>query len=147
MFRATGTTIRNSLFQGNYEDHIHMPTSAASVLNNDVYNATRLGIVIIQESASSVSVDNVLKDNTVAGSGSDGIQAQGDDNLIQANRVWNNGDYGIHLCRPASSPLCVAPGTGATASGNVVQANQLRDNALGALADFGEDNLLRVQAN
>jgi len=147
VFRATGTTVRNSLFQGNYEDHIHLPTSAATVLNNDVYNATRLGIVIIQESASSVSVDNVLKDNTVAGSGSDGIQVQGDDNLIQANRVWNNGDYGIHLCGPASSPLCVAPGTGATASGNVVQANQLRDNALGALADFGEDNLLRVQAN
>lgn len=145
VFRATGTTVRNSLFQGNYEDHIHLPTSAATVLNNDVYNATRLGIVIIQESAGSLSVDNVIKANSVAGSGSDGIQIQGDDNLIQANRVWNSGGYGIHLCGSASSPPCVAPGTGATASDNLVQANQLRNNVLGAIADFGEDNLVQLQ--
>jgi hypothetical protein len=140
VFQATGTTVRNSLFQGNYEDHIHLPASATTVLNNQVHGATRLGIVIIQETAESLSVANVLTGNTVSGSGSDGIQVQGDDNLVQANRIWNNGGYGIHLCGTESAPACVVPGTGATASGNVVRANQLDGNALGALGDFGEAN-------
>lgn len=146
VFQATGTTVRNSLFQGNYEDHIHLPTSATVVLNNEVSGATRLGIVIIQETAESLSVANVIIGNRVSGSGSDGIQVQGDENLVQANRIWNNGGYGIHLCGAESAPACVAPGAGATASGNVVRANQLDANTLGAIGDFGEANELQGQA-
>ncbi|MDT8304357.1 MAG: right-handed parallel beta-helix repeat-containing protein, partial [Anaerolineae bacterium] len=95
------------------------------------------------ETAESLSVANVLTGNTVSGSGSDGIQVQGDDNLVQANRIWNNGGYGIHLCSTESAPACVAPGTGATASGNTVRANQLDGNAMGAIGDFGEANELQ----
>lgn len=146
VFQATGTTVRNSRFEGNYEDHIHVPASATVVLNNEVTGATRLGIVIIQETAESLSVGNVLIGNTVSGSGSDGIQVQGDDNLVQANRIWNNGGYGIHLCGAGPALACVAPGTGATASGNTVRANQLDGNALGATGDFGEANIIQGQS-
>jgi hypothetical protein len=143
VFRATGTVIKNSTFQGNYEDHIHLPASETTVLNNRVESATRLGIVVIQESETSLSVQNIIKSNTVSGSAGDGIQIQGDYNLAQANRLWNNGGYGIHLCGPDSDHPCAAPGTDAVAEGNMVRANQFNGNDLGAVDDGGVNNLVQ----
>ena len=89
VFQATGTTVRNSLFRGNYEDHIHLPASATVVLNNEVSGATHLGIAIIQETAGSLSVANVLIGNRVSASG----------NVVRANHLDGNalgaiGDFG-----------------------------------------------------
>lgn len=143
VFRATGTSVQHNELSGNFEDHIHLPTSSTEVLNNSVTGATRLGIVVIQESPDSLSVQNSIEANTVTLSGGDGIQIQGDDNLVQANRVFENGGFGVHLCGPASTPPCVAPGANATASGNVVKANMVEDNALGDVTDNGEGNVVR----
>lgn len=115
VFRARGTVISNNKFRGNYEDHIHLPTSATKVVNNSVEDATRLGIVVIQESATSLSEDNMISLNEVEGSASDGIQIQGDNNVVMANEVEENGGAGIKLCGPSSSPVCVAPGSATTA--------------------------------
>jgi len=141
--RATGMEIRSSEFAGNYQDHVHLPTSQAQVIDNVLRGATRLGIVIIQETPDTLATENILRGNRVTGSGGDGIQIQGDDNVVQANRADSNGGYGILLCGPGATPPCVAPGGTAIASGNVVIGNRARNNGLGAIGDFGSDNLVR----
>ncbi len=142
VFRATGVVIDKNSFSGNYQDHIHLPTSASETIKNDVSGATRLGIVIIQEppATNQLSVDNVILGNTVTGSTSDGIQIQGDDNSVVKNNVSNNDGAGIRLCGPSSSPLCVAPGATASADGNSVTKNTGNNNAGGDIPDFGMDN-------
>ena len=140
VFRATGSEFRYNMFSGNYEDHIHLPTSASTVVSNFVLDATRLGIVVIQESATSLSVDNVIRNNAVLRSGSDGIQVQGDNSIVKRNLVISNGGFGIHLCGAASSPACVPPGSAAEASNNLVKQNVLHLNALGNITDSGIDN-------
>lgn len=142
VFRAKGTVISNNKFRGNYEDHIHLPTSATKVMNNSVEDATRLGIVVIQESPTSMSVDNMITHNEVEGSAGDGIQIQGDNNIVMGNEVEENGGAGIKLCGPSSSPVCVAPGSTTTASGNVVKNNEVEDNAGGAIIDDGVDSIV-----
>ncbi|MBC8228557.1 right-handed parallel beta-helix repeat-containing protein, partial [bacterium] len=146
VFRAGGTVVENNSFQGNYEDHIHLPTSSALILNNSVIDATRIGIVVIQESPTSLSIENVIQSNTVIQSGSDGIQIQGDDNLVLANRVSESGGAGIKLCGPGSELACVAPGSTATASYNLVKANQLKDNQAGNIVDGGTNNIIKQVA-
>ena len=140
VFRATGTTIANSDYRGNYEDHIHLPTSQTLVKGNEIDGATRLGIVVIQENETSLSTDNIIVGNEVEDSGSDGIQIQGDNNIVKNNEVEDNGGYGIHLCGPTSSPACVAPGQIASADNNVVSGNDTEDNELGDVADNGVNN-------
>lgn len=144
VFRAKDVEIKNNLIQGNYEDHIHLPTSNTLVNNNTVIGATRLGIVVIQETETSDSTNNIIKANRVSDSGSDGIQIQGDLNLIQANKLKNNAGVGIHLCGPCSGPIpvCVPPGQNAVASENVVKGNSFSNNALGDIVDCGEDNMV-----
>ncbi len=103
-------------------------------------------IVVIQEALESLNVDNVIQANTVTGSGSDGIQIQGDRNLVRANRVTESGSYGIHLCGPDARPTCVSPGTDAVAENNVVTANQFQDNASGAIVNGGAGNIVNQPA-
>ena len=140
VFRATGIEISKNKFEGNYEDHIHLPTSGTEVLKNEVEDATRLGIVVIQETNTSLSVDNVIQSNEVENSGSDGIQIQGDNNIVMKNESEENGGAGIRLCGPASVPACVAPGGLADAAENVVTFNEVEDNASGGVLDFGTNN-------
>ena len=142
VFRATGIEISKNEFSGNYEDHIHLPTSASLVEKNEIEGATRIGIVVIQESETSLSVNNVIRANEVEKSVSDGIQIQGDNNLVSRNEVEENGGIGIHLCGPTASPACVAPGGSATASNNLVKKNDLEDNADGNIIDDGSGNIL-----
>jgi len=141
--RTTGTTILGNTLSGNYQDHIHFPTSGSTILNNDVLDATRIGITIIQENDTTLSIDNIIQANKVNNSGSDGIQIQGDNNTVLANKVLNSGGYGIHLCGASSIPSCVPPGHTATASNNIVKANNLKDNDAGDVADFGNDNFVK----
>ena len=143
IFRATGINIVKNDFEGNYEDHIHLPTSGTRVMKNDVEDATRLGIVVIQETATSDSSDNIIMANDVSGSGSDGIQIQGDSNYITGNEVEKNNGAGIRLCGPSSTPACVAPGGSASADNNVVSNNESEDNAGGNILDFGSNNIVR----
>jgi len=140
IFRATGISIVKNDFEGNYEDHIHLPTSGTKVVNNEVEDATRIGIVVIQENATSLSVDNMIIGNEVSGSDSDGIQIQGDNNTVINNEVEENQGAGIRLCGPSSIPACVAPGGLATASDNVVSKNESEENAGGDILDFGTNN-------
>ncbi len=142
VFRATGINISKNKFKGNYEDHIHLPTSGSEVRKNKVKDATRIGIVVIQESATSLSVDNVIMSNDVEHSGSDGIQIQGDNNIVMKNETEENGGAGIRLCGPSSVPACVAPGGLADASDNIVTKNELEDNAGGGVLDFGTNNIV-----
>ena len=76
----------------------------------------------------------------MSGSGSDGVQIQGDNNVVMNNEVEENNGAGIRLCGPASNPACVAPGSNATASNNVISKNELEDNIGGNILDFGTDN-------
>ena len=142
IFRATGISVKKNDFEGNYEDHIHLPTSATTVVDNEVEDATRLGIVVIQENETSLSVDNMIIGNEVSGSGSDGIQIQGDNNSVIKNEVEENQGAGIRLCGPTSVPACVAPGGLATASDNLVSKNESEDNAGGDILDFGTNNIV-----
>lgn len=140
VFRATGTLILDNLVRGNYEDHIHLPTSGTIVNDNEVENATRIGIVVIQESAISLSVNNIIKDNEIYNSGTDGVQIQGDNNVVLDNTIVNSGGYGVHLCGSGSG--CVAPGAAADASENFVIDNELSNNTLGNIGNFGTNNTI-----
>lgn len=140
IFRATGITITENDFEGNYEDHIHLPTSGTTVTDNEVEDATRLGIVVIQESATSSSINNIIMSNEVTGSGSDAIQIQGDNNVVSDNEVEDNMGAGIRLCGPTSSPSCVAPGGLVSADNNTVTDNEIEDNNGGNILDFGNNN-------
>lgn len=59
-----------------------------------------------------------------------------------ANEVEENGGAGIKLCGPSSMPVCVAPGSASTASGNIVKNNKSEDNAGGGIVDDGVDDFV-----
>ena len=142
--QATGVEINKNRLSGNYQDQVHLPTSASEVVNNKITGATRFGIVIIQEKADSLSRDNLITNNSVAGSGRDGIQIQGDGNTLSRNRVTGNAGAGIRLCGPTSVPECAAPGNTTTASENIVTGNKkIRNNTEGAILDYGVDNIVK----
>ena len=140
--RATGTTISRNRLRGNYEDHIHLPASNTTVIDNGVTGATRIGIVIIQETPDSQSTGNLIINNRVRRSGSDAIQIQGDGNLVLKNRLRHNAGAGIKLCGPQSDPACVAPGAQALASFNTVLQNTLSRNAGGAVVNNGSNTII-----
>lgn len=140
VFRAAGSVITKNEFEGNYEDHIHMPTQGSTITKNDVNDAKRLGIVIIQESAGSNATGSLIEKNEVYGSGSDGIQIQGDNNIVINNEVEDSGGAAIKLCGIDEINDCVQPfDAWSEASNNTVSKNHLEDNAAG-LVDNGSDN-------
>ena len=143
VFRAMDTVVSRNTFSGSYEDHIHMPTSASEISRNSVYDATRLGIVIIQETEDSDNSGNTISRNTVDGSGSDGIQVQGDNNEVSRNDVTNNGGAAIKLCGIDKIGDCVMPfDVHSDTTGNTVSRNTFSDNAAAGVVDNGTDNIL-----
>ncbi len=149
VFRATGSIIRRNSFKGNYEDHIHMPTSDSEISRNKVKGATRLGIVIIQETASSNNTNNSVTRNKVSNSGGDGIQIQGDNNIVLKNKIKNSGGAAIKLCgeTDGNNTLgdgdCVNPfDKWADASGNTVLKNSFKGNAINGIVDNGQNNTI-----
>ncbi|WP_455208675.1 right-handed parallel beta-helix repeat-containing protein [Kaarinaea lacus] len=146
VFLATGTEIIGNTFRGTYQDAIHIPTSSATIKGNDIANAPRVGIVIVQEPGGSPAIDSIVKDNVVDSSGGDGIQIQGDSNIIKDNIVTNSGGAGIKLCG-AQIGDCVEPGDtaiAAIAENNIVKSNTLSGNGEGdVVIDNGTGNLVQ----
>ena len=140
VLQAKDTVISKNTFKGNYEDHIHIPSSESTIEKNQVNDATRIGIVIIQESTTSVSDKNLISGNIVKNSGSDGIQIQGDGNTISKNTVSHSGGAGIRLCGAGD---CVAPGASAVANDNKVIKNNLNSNSAGDVVDHGAGNTIQ----
>jgi len=141
VIRAAGTIIEKNTFRGNYQDAIHIPAPASEILKNDILNAPRIGIAIIQENDSSDSRDNIIMKNRVVGSGGDGIQMQGDEGVITKNTVTGSGGAGIKLCGTAPGD-CVAPGDDEDADNNVVSKNKLSHNIGGDVVDNGNSNII-----
>ena len=137
--RAKGTTIAKNKLSGDYEDHLHIASSDTTMDKNTTSNAKRFGVVIIQETPTSDSTNNVITRNTILGSGADGIQIQGDENMIVKNTVSHSGSAGIRLC---GSGDCVPPGVSAVASNNNVIKNKLNNNVLGDIIDNGSGNIV-----
>jgi len=127
VLRAPGTHIVKNEIGGNYQDHIHLPTNNTVVVNNTIANATRLGIVVIQETVDSDNSNNKIAHNLITDSASDGIQIEGDHNFINNNEIRNSGGAAINLCGPSSG--CARPGDGASADNNSVNNNSLDGNA------------------
>lgn len=140
VLQAKGTTISKNTIDGNYEDHLHIPSSHTTIDKNVVLDAKRVGIVIIQESPTSDSTKNVITGNTVTNSGGDGIQIQGDENAVTKNTVTQSGGAGIHLCGKGN---CVAPGVAAVANNNTVTKNKLENNSAGNVIDNGVGNTIK----
>ena len=139
VFRAPGTHIVKNEIGGNYQDHIHLPTDNCVVAKNTVSGATRLGIVVIQESADSKNNGNRISKNYVGKSGSDGIQIQGDDNVISNNDIRDNNGAAITLCGVGTT--CVPPGDSASADNNTVEHNVLDGNSM-EIVDGGANNVI-----
>ena len=139
VLQAKGTTISKNRLSGNYEDHLHIPSSHSTIDKNEIVDAKRVGIVIIQETSTSDSTNNVITHNTVTHCGTDGIQIQGDDNLIGKNTVTQSGSAGIRLCGAGD---CVPPGVTAVASNNTVSKNVLKNNSAGDIVDNGSGNTI-----
>lgn len=146
VFLATGVEIISNTFRGTYQDAIHIPTSSATVMKNDISGAPRVGIVIIQEPAGTPAVDSLVKDNVVDNSGGDGIQIQGDSNVVMKNTVKSSGGAGIKLCGVQIGD-CVEPGDTAivaVAENNIVKSNILFGNGEGdAVIDNGIGNKIK----
>lgn len=142
VFRAPGSVITKNAIQGNYEDHIHMPTQLSEITKNDINDARRLGIVIIQESLDSDSSGSIISKNNVSGSGSDGIQVQGDNNIVIKNKVTDSAGAGIKLCGIEEAGDCVLPfDAWSESSDNTVSKNQLNNNAVDII-DNGSNNIV-----
>jgi len=142
VFRAAGSVITKNKFKGNYEDHIHMPTRRSEITKNEVSDAKRLGIVVVQENAGSDSTGSIIAKNEVEGSGSDGIQIQGDGNIVIKNEIENSGGAGIKLCGIDEVGDCVNPfDAWSEASNNTISDNDLEDNAAG-IVDNGSGNTI-----
>lgn len=140
VLQATGVASFTSWYYGNYQDHISLPTSNATMTRNEIYGATRIGIVVIQETGTSVSADNSIYQNHIEFSGTDGIQIQGDCNEIRRNHVVQSGRVGILLCGAGSAPFCVPPGVNAIATDNIVAMNRVRDSTGRDIVDNGNNN-------
>ena len=139
--QATDTFIESNTFKGFYEDHIHIPSSSTTIVNNRVEGATRLGIVLIQESADSMLMDNLVMNNIVKGSGGDGIQVQSDHNTIQENSIIDNGGAAIKICGIAQDVDCVLPfDQWSDATFNYIIYNNITDDNIGGnIVDNGVD--------
>jgi parallel beta-helix repeat protein len=109
VIKAGGTVISKNVLRGNYQDHIHVPGHDMEIVKNDVADAPRLGIVIIQENATSDNHNNIISGNTVTNSGSDAIQVQSDDNVINKNTITGNGGAAIKLCGIGIAGDCINP--------------------------------------
>jgi parallel beta-helix repeat protein len=148
VFLAPGFEVKHSTFTGNYEDAVHIPSSSSDISHNTIIDAPRVGIVIIQEPGGSPAEDNIIKGNTVSGSGNDGIQIQGDNNIVKDNTIENSVGAGIKLCGEISGD-CVMPGDGtsgelAIASENIVKGNTLIGNGENnEVIDNGMDNIVK----
>ena len=147
--RGQGTYIFDNIFTGPFEDHIHVMSTQTAVFGNTVWNATRLGIVLIQEMDTAVGRtdynDNDVNTNTVRGCGGDGIQVQTDDNVIARNVVQDSGGAGIQLCGLDAVGDCVAPyDAWADAFRNIVTDNDVSEesNAGGGVVDNGSANTI-----
>jgi len=143
VFRALDTVISKNTFSGNYEDHIHMPTSNSEIIKNKVVGATRLGIVIIQEEGDFDSIGNIIAKNKVSGSGNDGIQIQGDDNIVSKNKLVNNAGVDIKLCGISEVGDCVTPfDAWSEASDNIVSNNKAE-----TIVDNGTGNIVTLKSH
>lgn len=144
VFRAADSLITKNEFSGNYQDHIHMPTSSSTITKNEVKGATRIGIVIIQENADSNATGSFIIKNEVEDSGTDGIQIQGDNNVIVDNEIENSAGAAIKLCGIDIVNDCLQPfDAWSEASGNIVKKNELEDNAQDII-DNGSDNIIKL---
>lgn len=135
VFRARKVVLEKNTLAGNYQDHIHLPTSDSLTTKNTIIGATRLGIVVIQETSTSINSGNTIEKNTIIDSGSDAIQIQGDHNRIIKNVIGNSTEAAIRLCGPASNPPCVAPGVSADAANNLLSKNVLSSNTYAIVND------------
>lgn len=136
--------VSKNLFVGNYQDHVHLPTGGTLVEYNVMIGASRAGLSVMAPDIfpDFPSFNNVIQHNIIMRSLDDGIHIQGDANTIRNNRIINNGGYGIYLCGDDND--CYPPGANAVSEGNIVSGNIIKRNALGALGDFGIDNVTDI---
>ncbi|MDT8385596.1 MAG: right-handed parallel beta-helix repeat-containing protein [Gammaproteobacteria bacterium] len=144
-FLAPDLTIKDSTFRGSYQDSIHIPASNVIIKDNDIADTPRVGIVIIQEPAGSPTVDSLIAGNAVTNTGGDGIQIQGDNNVVKGNTVTDSAGAGIKLCGAVVGD-CVDPGDtqiAAVAEDNIVNSNTVSGSGGGDVVDNGIGNLVK----
>jgi nitrous oxidase accessory protein NosD len=145
IIRATGAVIKFNRFKGNYEDHLHVPSSRALILRNQLMGATRDGIAIVQEppladGSLPQTVGNIIVGNWIMNSGDEGIEVQGDTTLIMHNVIKNNIGHGILLCGEHSD--CDFPrGVPADARENSLYGNHFLNNGEQNTLNEGSDNI------
>ena len=84
----------------------------------EVYDSTRVGVVVIQEFPDSDNSGHSIQNVTVGNFGVDGIQIQGDNTIVESCTVRSDSPavYGIHVCSPelfdstGDQAICVPPG-------------------------------------
>ncbi|WP_455223388.1 right-handed parallel beta-helix repeat-containing protein [Kaarinaea lacus] len=142
VIRAGGVIISKNVLRGSYQDHIHVPGHDMEIVKNDVADAPRLGIVVIQETEASNNNNNIIANNIIANSGSDAIQVQSDSNLIIKNIIRGNGGAAIKLCGLSTIGDCIEPfDEWSEATGNTVIKNHFSGNGIDDVVDNGTDNV------
>lgn len=141
LLSPTSEVSRNN-FEGNYQDHVHLPTGGVLVERNEMTGAFRAGISVMDpdQFPDFPAFDNVIQHNRISDSLDDGIHIQGDRNTIRRNHVFDNGGFGIYLCGDHLD--CYPPGANAVSEGNIVGRNTLRNNTQGEVGDFGVGNIV-----
>lgn len=135
-FQATGIVVVDSLFVGNYQDPLHIPSSFSSLIGNTIENAVRVGLIVVDAPDPRPSVNHLVVNNVITDSTGDGIQIHGDSSLVVDNTVLNSAAFGIHICGDGT---CLPPGVESTK--NYILDNAVSGSGLADFADFGEDNL------
>lgn len=143
VIRAGGAYISKNVLRGNYEDAIHVPGHDMAIIKNNIADAPRLGIVVIQETSTSNNNNNVISNNTIINSGSDGIQIQSDNNIIVKNKISKSGGAAIKLCGIDVAGDCINPFDGwANADENSVSKNIYSGNGVDGVVDNGTANVI-----
>lgn len=143
VIQAGGAYIYKNVLRGNYEDAIHVPGHDMQIIKNDIADAPRLGIVVIQETSSSNNNNNLISKNTISNSGSEGIQIQSDNNVIVKNTITGSGGAAIKLCGIDIVGDCINPFDGwANAEENSVNKNNYSGNGVDGVVDNGTANVI-----
>ncbi|MFV2057149.1 MAG: nitrous oxide reductase family maturation protein NosD [Thiohalomonadales bacterium] len=148
IFAGPGSLVAHNKFKGNYQDHVHLPSSGVTVLDNTITGASRAGISVM-DPVSFVgpnvfdSTNNVLIDNQIKDSLDDGIHIQGDATKIINNSIIGNGGYGIYLCGDGRlGGGCYFPGELAISEKNLIIDNKIHNNSQGTIGDDGINNTI-----
>lgn len=91
-------TVAETTFRGTYQNQLTVAAPKATIWLNTVEQAGQIAILLMQNTPPANTTGTTVRENVILGAGLDGIQIQGDGNLVEYNQISSAKRVGIHLC-------------------------------------------------